>query len=836
MKALRNCFGFLLISVSAAMAPLCFASDAIVLNEKEYFEGPGFSFLLFHNNYQVGHQGGLQMIQNDERILDSGDLRIGMKSGGAPELSVTRRAVDRAASTATVYGEISGWGSGYQLICRSDGRKIFITLRLDKPLDWSKVAQAGFRIALYPETYYSASYQGDAESGVFPQQFTGKQMLFGPTQTLRVAQEDPLHHFVIARPGGSLVLVDPRTNSPDAWFMVIAPFTPGSNETELTVEITPSLRPEWRRPPVIGVSQVGYLPKQTKRAILELDPRHELKEPVSLFRLTLEGEKKLVKSQPPKPWEGKFLRYKYAIFDFSDVTEAGTYLVEYAGQRVGPFRIAPDVFEDAWQPTLTYFLPVQMCHVAVKQGRRTWHGACHLDDALQAPAHKVWIDGYEQAERETKFADNEHVPGLDWGGWHDAGDNDLPAGSIATTTLALALAHEEFHPPLDQTTVHRAEREVLLYQPDGRPDLLQQIEFGAESLIALYRPAGHVFPGIIENTNRAYLHLGDPVNITDNRIYAEKLKEDEVRGEHSGKFDDRWVFTNRNTGLQYDVAQTLAAASRVLRGYRNDLADECLATARKLWDDEQSRTPVYARSAYTPHDSGFRSQEISATAELLLTTGEAVYRRRLLELVPTIRAISPEQFGEGPGWTLVRALAAVDDSEFQSVIKSLAAGWRAVADKRAASNPYGVRYPDDVSNPSWKLETRTHVHSGFVWGQGWYLQSDALGQYYFHKHLPELFDKEALLAVVNFVLGCHPGSNQSYVSGVGSYSPLIAYGYNRADWSHIPGGVISGASLIKPDLMELKVFPFLWYQTEYVIGGAATYIFDLLAAQKLAGE
>jgi hypothetical protein len=74
------------------------------------------------------------------------------------------------------------------------------------------------------------------------------------------------------------------------------------------------------------------------------------------------------------------------------------------------------------------------------------------------------------------------------------------------------------------------------------------------------------------------------------------------------------------------------------------------------------------------------------------------------------------------------------------------------------------------------------------------------------------------------------------VSGVGARSPLIAYGFNRADWSHIPGGIISGASLVKPDLMELKEFPFLWYQTEYVISGAATYIFDLLAAGKLLGE
>jgi len=92
------------------------------------------------------------------------------------------------------------------------------------------------------------------------------------------------------------------------------------------------------------------------------------------------------------------------------------------------------------------------------------------------------------------------------------------------------------------------------------------------------------------------------------------------------------------------------------------------------------------------------------------------------------------------------------------------------------------------------------------------------------------------VATVNYVLGVHPGNNESFVSAVGAHSPLIAYGFNRADWSHIPGGVISGASLVKPDFMELKEFPFLWYQTEYVIGGAATYIFDVLAVESLLGK
>jgi hypothetical protein len=96
-----------------------------------------------------------------------------------------------------------------------------------------------------------------------------------------------------------------------------------------------------------------------------------------------------------------------------------------------------------------------------------------------------------------------------------------------------------------------------------------------------------------------------------------------------------------------------------------------------------------------------------------------------------------------------------------------------------------------------------------------------------------VFSADPLFAVVNYVLGCHPATNESLVSGVGANSTLAAYGFNRADWSHIPGGVISGTSLIKPDYLELKAFPFLWYQTEYVIHGAATYIFDVLAAQHL---
>ena len=92
-----------------------------------------------------------------------------------------------------------------------------------------------------------------------------------------------------------------------------------------------------------------------------------------------------------------------------------------------------------------------------------------------------------------------------------------------------------------------------------------------------------------------------------------------------------------------------------------------------------------------------------------------------------------------------------------------------------------------------------------------------------------------MLHALDFILGVHPGpNNASFVSGVGSRSVTVGYGLNRADWSYIPGGSVSGTALIRPDIPELLEWPFLWQQTEYVLGGGTTdYLFLVLAADHL---
>ena len=167
-----------------------------------------------------------------------------------------------------------------------------------------------------------------------------------------------------------------------------------------------------------------------------------------------------------------------------------------------------------------------------------------------------------------------------------------------------------------------------------------------------------------------------------------------------------------------------------------------------------------------------------------------------------------------------RALPVIGDAAFTSAVTEAVKAHRADVLALEAKTPYGVPYEPDI------------------WGAGWGIQGFGMQQYFLHASFPEIFPKDAMLHALNFVLGVHPGpNNASFVSGVGSRSVTVGYGLNRADWGYIPGGSVSGTALIRPDYPELLEWPFLWQQTEYVLGGGTTdYVFLVLAADHLLNE
>jgi hypothetical protein len=798
----------------------CVSADRLLINDQGYFEKPGLNVTVFSDIYPDGHQTGVSVIQQGVRVAANGDLRLEaspgqwspVPKGGELKLDKNTRTITQTLS----YPDPDKNRTGFNPINYPDlefsysvhvqalkGNSFRVSVDLDEALPKEWIGKVGFNFELFPGHLFGKSWlmldENENETGgIFPVQANGPiedvhgEWLNTPLATgkkLIVAPAQDMQRLSIETSSGELQLLDGRSNHNNGWYIVRSLVPAGAVKGVVEWTITPNTVEGWQRKPIIQVSQLGYAADQPKRIIIEQDKHDEIAGELHLFRLGANGRTKVL-SKAVEPW-GKFLRYRYFSWDFSDIETPGMYIAEYRGEVSHAFKIGNDVFaRHAWQPTLEYYLPVQMCHMRVNEKYRVWHGLCHDDDALMSPVNTNHFDGYISGpETLTAFKPLEPVPGLNKGGWHDAGDYDLRVESQMTTVWLLSLMVEEFGLNYDATTIDQENKLVEIHQPDGRNDALQQVEHGLLSVLGAYRALGRLYRGIITPTIRQYVLLGDGSTQSDNKVYD---KDDET-----SIADDRQVFTEKNPSRELNAAAGLAAASRVLQDYNPGLASDALNAAQELY-----------RLAHEAESASVEAKAF-ASAELLLTTDDLVYKKALLELEKDLVA----NIGK-TAWAIGRAVPQVENKQFTKVIASAVEEHQKTVVEAGSKTPYGVPYEPHI------------------WGAGWGIQRFGVNQYLVHKAWPEHASFVPVLDALNFVLGVHPGENtMSFASGVGANSALVAYGVNRADWSFIPGGVISGTALIRPDLPELKTWPFFWQQTEYVMGGGATnYMFLVLAA------
>ncbi|MDB4881796.1 MAG: glycoside hydrolase family 9, partial [Gemmatimonadetes bacterium] len=803
--------------------------SAFQLTARDYLHRDGVDVMAFQDFYPDGHQGGVTIVQHGVRVAGNGDVRLEPTPGQwSPMPQQNKREVRRATGeivTTLSFPDTSkdrhgfnpiiypDFKFGYQVRVRGEGDAVHVYVDLDTPLPAAWAGRVGFNLELYPTDLFGKSWYIGSASGIFPRQPDGpmqrdaqgelQAVPLGSGPRITIAPETETQRLIIESRTGDLQLLDGRNKHNNGWFIVRSTAVAGATKGAIEWVIRPHGIPGWREPATVQVSQVGYHPAQKKIAVVELDAAERATKAARLYRVSENGGLVAVLTKQPTPW-GEFLRYRYAQLDFSGVTQPGMYVAEYDGVRTHPFRIGADVYaRGAWQPTIDYFLPAQMCHMRVEEQYRVWHGVDHLDDARMAYTDSNHFDGYRQGPSTlTTFKPGERVPGLDRGGWHDAGDDDLRIESQADETYILASMYELFGLRYDNTTVDQARRLVLIHQPDGTPDLLQQAEHGILNILGGYRALGRLYRGVIVPTLHQYVLLGDESNSSDNLFYDATLAAGARTVTTSSVRDDRMVFTEQNPGHEYKGIAALAIVGRVLKDYNPTLARESAAAAEALWHQPREQR------------QGF-DDKIVAAVELFLTTGKPEYRDTLLALREPIVA----RIGS-VGWVLGRALPAMRDSAFTSAIRTAVATQFATVVERQKKTPYGVPYEP------------------VIWGAAWGVQAFGVQQYYLHRAFPDVVNADYLLNALNFILGVHPGRNtRSFASGVGSESMTTAYGFNRADWSYIPGGVVSGTNLIRPDLPELKNYPFLWQQAEYVMGGGATnYMFLALAADQVLNE
>lgn len=832
----------------------------ILDSDTGYFRNNGIDVMAFDDIYPVGHQSGVSIIMHGSRIATNGDIRFEQTPGQwQPVPKQQERILDEAKNMITTklgYPDYEAHLKGfnpmiypdlefnYEVSVTGQGNSVAVTVSLDEPIPEKYVGKLCFNMELFPGALFGKPWIMDGKQGIFPRQANGptlsvpsnysnagefrskgltadKKRLSGDNhgynpiiaddiiaapyaegKRFTICPDDPYKRLTIESSGSSLKLYDGRMNHNNGWFVVSSEIPAGATKNAISWVIIPNVVEEWMYSPVVQVSQVGYHPKASKIAIVELDKRETVFEDAILYKITEKGEEPVRRLKGEK-W-GQFLRYNYLRFDFTDIEEESLYQICYGNSKSCIFRIASDIYDrGVWQPVLEYFLPIQMCHMRVNEKYRVWHGLCHNDDARMAPVNFNHFDGYVQGPSTlTKYQPGEHVPGLNVGGWHDAGDFDLRVETQSEEIYILTLAYEAFHVDYDVTTIDQKTKVTEIHQPDGKNDILQQIEHGALSIISGYHSLGRLYRGIIAGDLRQYVLLGDAAAMTNG-----------IPGDE----DDRWVFTEDNPPRELLVAAHLAAASRSLKDFNDTLSQQALEIAVSLYEtvDGTGNTKDIDTGSfdelYQP-DEDARGPKIQAAVELYLTTGEDKYKAFLLSETDFIVAHI-----ENLGWIISRAIDKINDETFTETIRGAMIVLKKRLDEQSRETPYGIPYRP------------------YIWGAGWAIQRLGFEYYFLHQVFPDIFEPDLIFHALNFVLGCHPGSNTaSFASGVGAKSATAAYGANRADWSYIPGGVVSGTALIRPDFPELLEFPFLWQQGEYIVGGGSScYMFLVLAAKQL---
>lgn len=806
------------------------------LNDLEYFETQGVNVLAYSNLFTGGFNdektAGIEIIHHGVRTSQGGAVRL----SSTPEQwdlvpVIPIRTVNRESQSIESVLRYADYDFESRVVVTAVGKAVEISVFLDKPLPAKLEGKAGFNLEFLPSQYWGKTYLMDGRYNRFPRYVVGNTVTRPNSEkprqykgyvtsddrgtgryieplpletgrTMLLAPEDQQRLVKITAHDADLMLFDGRVIAQNGWFVVRSLLPAGKTGKVLTWTVEPNAVKGWIREPNIGFSQVGYIPSQQKVSVIELDKKDKVQAKASIYKVDDAGKATKVFSGKIVPW-GDYFKYHYVKFDFSPVSSPGIYYIQYGGVRTNNFLIQDNVYDKITDATSDIWIPIHMDHMFVNEAYRVWHGEPFKEGYLQAPAPTDHFDLHSQGPTtDTKYKALELIPGLNIGGFFDAGDFDIETGSNIGVVQNFVQTWESFKPLRDQTFVDQTQRYVDLHRPDGKPDILQFIEHGTMQLLAQAEIIGHMASTLSNSVLDNYNHLGDAASITDGLPYNPNLGPYEVAadGRSSGVKDDMWAFTSRNPGLDIRAATMFAAASRALKGYNDDLSARALQQSKRLLAEG---TELLATAPQDPFGRGFGPGDIATNLELYISTGEKQYIDKFQELLwPSLdRNVS---------FTILTALLAIPhmDAAFKVKLRPYVVKYREYIEGLEKDNPYGV--PIGLGN----------------WAGGGALLSFGTTVCFANKYFPEIIDARHAFKITNWLFGCHPYHNYSLVATVGAARPkAVYYGNNRADFSFIPGNVSPGLLFRQPDHFEnYDDWPFLWGQNEGTIGGNTSYL------------
>ena len=810
------------------------SDKSLEINDLEYFERPGVNVLVYSNLFSGGFNdeknSGIEIIHHGVRTVQGGAIRLSKTPEQWDLVPATpSRTVNRDNNSIEVALRYEDYDFDSRVVVTGDGKTFHIDVYLDEPVPDSLAGDAGFNLEFLPSQYWNKAYVMDGRPNRFPRyavsetitrpnsekhkQYKGYRtyddrgtgrfvdpLPMETGHTILMAPDDPERMIKITSEDVPLELYDGRIIAQNGWFVLRSVLPEGKTGKVISWTVEPNAVEGWIREPNVGFSQVGYIPSQPKVAVVELDKNDRPEARASVYRVNDDGSTSKVYTGKVVEW-GPYYKYNYVKFDFSDVTEPGVYFIEYGDVHTNNFIIDNSVYDKITDATSDVWIPIHMNHMYVNEAYRVWHGEPFKEGYLQAPPSTDHFDLHWQGPTtDTKYKALELIPGLNVGGYFDAGDFDIETGSNISVVQNFVTAWELFRPERDMTFVSEEQRYVDLHRPDGVPDILQFIEHGTLNLVAQAEQIGHMAQTLSNSVLDNYHHLGDAASLTDGRHYDPSLGRFEVSadGRRSGTPDDMWAFTSRNPDLDLRAATMFAAASRALEGYNDDLSARALKQSKRLL--KEANELIAKRSEQEGRRGG---GDVATNLQLYVSTGEQQY-------LDKFEAEIWEMLDRNVNFGISTALDAVPymDEEYREKLRPYVEKYNEYILSLEEDNPYGV--PIGLGN----------------WAGSGNVVSFGTTVCFASKYYPDIVSPEHAYKATNYLFGCHPYHNYSLVATVGATRPkAVFYGNNRADFSFIPGNVAPGLLFRHPDHFEnYDDWPFLWGQNEGTIGGNTAYL------------
>jgi hypothetical protein len=131
------------------------------ISEHLTLKAPALSVLLFHSDYYIGKQGGVELILHDQRVATNGALSLAVAPqqwNPLPTL-VGQRRRDDAGTSLSLELSVKEPELRYIVALQPSGEAVLLRVDLDKPLPAQAVGRMAFLMEFCPGAYIGRTWR-----------------------------------------------------------------------------------------------------------------------------------------------------------------------------------------------------------------------------------------------------------------------------------------------------------------------------------------------------------------------------------------------------------------------------------------------------------------------------------------------------------------------------------------------------------------------------------------------------------------------------------------------------------------------------------------------------